>query len=129
VRRRGPGSVVVPVWIAAALSLGLLAPAPALSAAHPVGAGSASASSSANGSAVGNFSASLNRIVTLLGVAGSAVLAIAWTRVALSWFSNDVAKKIQAKERARDALIGSLLFVAALSGLLWGLAQWVLTGS
>jgi hypothetical protein len=87
------------------------------------------ASTGPNGTALGNFSASLNRLVALLGAAGGAILALAWARVALSWFSNDVAKKVQAKDRARDALIGTLIFVAALSGLVWGLAQWVLTGT
>ncbi len=80
-------------------------------------------------SPVANFSASINRIVTLLGISGGGLLAIVWTRVALSWFSNDVTKKVQAKDRARDALIGTLLFTAALSGLVWGLAHWVLTGT
>jgi hypothetical protein len=82
-----------------------------------------------NSSPVGNFSASINRLVELLGVAGSGLLALVWARVAVSWFSHDVTKKVQAKDRARDALIGSLLFVAALTGLIWGLAHWVLTGS
>jgi hypothetical protein len=82
-----------------------------------------------NDSPVGNFSASIDRLVELLGVAGSGLLALAWARVALSWFSHDVSKKVQAKDRARDALIGTLLFVAALTGLIWGLAHWVLTGS
>ncbi|MFZ1023666.1 MAG: hypothetical protein WAN87_05985 [Thermoplasmata archaeon] len=82
-----------------------------------------------NNSAVGNFSASINRLVLLLGAAGSGLLALVWARVALSWFSNDVTKKIQAKDRARDALIGTLLFTAAITGLAWGLAHWVLTGS
>ncbi len=86
------------------------------------------AAASTNATAIGNFSAALGRIVTLIGAAGGAVLAIAWARVALSWFSNDVSKKIQAKDRARDALVGSLIFVAALTGLIWGLAQWVLSG-
>jgi hypothetical protein len=81
-----------------------------------------------NGSAVANFSAVVNRIVVLLGVAGGGLLAVVWARVALSWFSNDVTKKVQAKDRARDALVGTLLFAGALSGLIWGLAQWVLTG-
>jgi hypothetical protein len=82
-----------------------------------------------NGSAVGNFSAAVGRIVVLIGAAGGGLLAIVWSRVALSWFSHDVTKKVQAKDRARDALIGTLLFAAALSGLIWGLAQWVLTGT
>ncbi|MCI4326590.1 MAG: hypothetical protein L3K16_03005 [Thermoplasmata archaeon] len=81
-----------------------------------------------NNSAVANFSQVVHRIVVLLGLSGGGLLAIVWARVALSWFSNDVTKKIQAKDRARDALVGTLLFAAALSGLIWGLAQWVLTG-
>jgi hypothetical protein len=82
-----------------------------------------------NDTPVNNFTASIDRLVELLGVAGSGLLALVWARVALSWFSHDVTKKVQAKDRARDALVGTLLFVAALSGLIWGLAHWVLTGS
>jgi len=89
----------------------------------------ASSPTPANASPVANFSASINRLVDLLGVAGSGLLALVWARVALSWFSHDVTKKVQAKDRARDALIGTLLFVAALTGLIWGLAHWVLTGA
>jgi hypothetical protein len=78
---------------------------------------------------VSNFTAAVQRVVTLLGLSGGGLLAIVWARVALSWLSTDVTKKVQAKDRARDALIGSVLFVAALSGLVWGLAHWVVTGS
>ena len=80
-------------------------------------------------SAVSNFTAAIDRLVELVGLAGSGILALVWARVALSWFSNDVTKKIQAKDRARDALIGSLLFTAAVTGLAWGLAHWVVTGT
>ena len=75
-----------------------------------------------------NLTAALQRLVDLVGAAGGALLALVWARVAFSWFSNDVAKKVQAKDRARDALVGTLVFAAALSGLVWGLAEWVLTG-
>ena len=78
---------------------------------------------------VANYTSAIQRIVTLLGLSGSGLLAIVWARVALSWFSNDVTKKVQAKDRARDALIGTILFTAAVSGLLFGLAQWIVTGS
>ena len=77
---------------------------------------------------VDNFTASINRLVDLVALAGSGILTLVWARVALSWFSNDITKKIQAKDRARDALIGTLLFLAAVTGLLYGLAHWVLTG-
>ena len=78
---------------------------------------------------VNNFTASIDRLVDLVALAGSGILSLVWARVALSWFSNDITKKIQAKDRARDALIGTLLFLAAVTGLLYGLAHWVLTGS
>lgn len=83
----------------------------------------------ASSTPVNNFSASINRLVDLVALAGSGILSLVWARVALSWFSNDITKKIQAKDRARDALIGTLLFMAAVTGLLYGLAHWVLTGS
>lgn len=97
--------------------------------ASPEPAAPAASAPVSNDSAVGNFSASIGRLVDLVGVAGSGLLALVWARVALSWFSHDISKKVQAKDRARDALIGTLLFVAALTGLVWGLAHWVLTGS
>ena len=65
---------------------------------HPLVAESGSLSSAIPGShevpasnAVGNFSSALQRLVDLVGFSGSALLAIVWARVALSWFSNDVA--------------------------------------
>lgn len=81
------------------------------------------------GSVEGNFSAALSRLVDLVAAGGGSLLALVWARVALSWFSHDVTKKIQARERARDALIGTLVFTAAVTGLVWGLAQWVVTGA
>lgn len=123
---------VVAIFAAVAIALAAsTVPGSPDAGAHLDGAGSVATvrAATGNGSALGNFSAALGRIVALLGAAGGAVLAIAWSRVALSWFSTDVTKKIQAKDRARDALIGTLIFTAALSGLVWGLAQWILTGA
>ncbi|MEM0129437.1 MAG: hypothetical protein QXG65_04680 [Thermoplasmata archaeon] len=81
------------------------------------------------GSPVTNFTASVGRLVELVALAGGGILALVWARVALSWFSSDIGKKVQAKDRARDALIGTLVFTAAITGLVWALAQWVLTGA
>lgn len=99
------------------------APVESATSSHP------SVRADTNNSAVANFTASVNRLVELVGLAGGGILALVWARVALSWFSNDITKKVQAKDRARDALIGTLLFTAAISGLFWGLAHWVLTGT
>jgi hypothetical protein len=127
------------LWRSEAPPLALVAVGVTLLLALPVGPGTSGFSASAGGPSslrlhadstpVSNFSAALQRLVALLGVAGGALLALVWARVALSWFSSDVGKKISAKDRARDALVGTLLFTAALTGLIWGLARWVLTGS
>jgi hypothetical protein len=102
---------------------------PSLGLVHPGGSGPGIEAASQPPGAVGNFTAAVNRLVDLVAVAGSGLLALVWVRVALSWFSNDITKKVQAKDRARDALIGTLLFTAAITGLFWGLAQWVVTGA
>ncbi len=95
----------------------------------PQGTHSGTAAPGATAAPVSNFTASINRLVELVALAGSGILALVWARVAFSWFSNDITKKVQAKDRARDALIGTLLFVAAISGLIWGLAHWVIYGT
>ncbi|MGI0132844.1 MAG: hypothetical protein ACREDK_07140 [Thermoplasmata archaeon] len=124
-------------WIAPALALLLLfAGTPSLgpgapSAGRPTAGahGTPGHPAATNASALANFSASLQRLVTLVGVSGGALLALVWARVGIGWFSNDVTKKVQAKDRARDALVGSLVFIAAISGLVWALARWVITGA
>ncbi len=122
------GRVRAPATVLAIVATVLLA-SPVPGAPAPGSAlGRGDASSTPSGP-VANFTAALNRLVELVGLAGSAILTLVWARVALSWFSNDLTKKIQAKDRARDALIGTLLFVAAVSGLVWGLAHWVVTGT
>jgi hypothetical protein len=127
----------IPLGLSVALALALILTAgpPLEPTARPLGLATGPSSSPARttggsaATAVGNFSAALGRLVELLGLAGSGLLSLVWARVALSWFSNDVTKKVLAKDRARDALIGTLLFTAAVTGLFWGLAHWVLTGS
>jgi hypothetical protein len=113
----------------AVVGLALLIALPVPLAARPIVPAPPRAQPAPSSGAVSNFTAAINRLVELVGLAGGGILALVWARVAFSWFSNDVAKKIQAKDRARDALVGTLLFTAAVSGLIWGLAHWVVTGT
>jgi len=124
VARRGPAAHLL--RRAALVMLVILLSVPPVGNAHGNPTPSAAAQSP---NPVGNFSSAINRMVELVAIAGSGILALVWVRVALSWFSNDITKKVQAKDRARDALVGTLLFTAAITGLVWGLAHWVLTGS
>lgn len=116
-------SLIAALLLAIALTMGPVASARSSNASVPL-AGTASTNP-----AVDNFTAAIDRLVTLAAAAGGGLLSLVWARVALSWFSHDSMKKVLAKERARDALIGTLLFVGAVSGLVWALANWVVTGT
>jgi hypothetical protein len=109
------------------LILGVVLSGIPLTSAQPDPIPAASGATSTN-PAVTNFTAAIGRLVTLAAAAGGGLLSLVWARVVLSWFSHDSMKKVLAKERARDALIGTLLFVGAISGLVWALANWVVTG-
>ena len=125
-----PGRLVNASVLAGALGVALLlAAVPVAAPAHASAARGVPTAAAKTAGPVANFTAAVNRLVELVGLAGGGVLALVWARVALSWFSNDVTKKVQAKDRARDALVGTLLFTAAVSGLIYGLAHWVVTGS
>lgn len=115
-----------PIFAGITLLLLLLAPLPPP---HPTAGVSTTYRELRADASPSNLTAALDRLVTLVAAGGSALLALVWARVALSWFSHDVSKKIQAKERARDALVGTLIFVGALTGVIGGLAHWVLTGT
>jgi hypothetical protein len=118
----------LPALVATILLVSVAVPGPGAGVAGPVLRGTVHPMVPGEDSAIANFSAAMQRLVGLVAAGAGAILALVWARVALSWFSNDVTKKVQAKDRARDALVGSLILVAALSGLVWALAQWVLTG-
>ncbi len=124
-RRRTVLAATVPLVVAVVLLGGGVGQA----LAAPPALGHGSLRTAASSDPVANFTSAINRLVELVGLSGAGILALVWARVALSWFSNDVTKKVQAKDRARDALVGTLLFVAAVSGLVWGLAHWVVTGA
>lgn len=106
----------------------VVSPAVPTASAHPTHLEAVHRTSEGATPAVSNFSAAIARLVTLAAAAGAGLLSLVWARVALSWFSHDSLKKVLAKERARDALIGTLLFIGAVSGLVWTLANWVVTG-
>jgi hypothetical protein len=125
-RDRREGSITT-LTIVLLLAL-VVQPAPSASAQAPASPPVSPDTASPN-PAVSNFTAAVNRLVTLAAAAGGGLLSLVWARVALSWFSHDSMKKVLAKERARDALVGTLLFVGAVSGLVWALANWVVTGA
>lgn len=61
------------------------------------------------------------------GIAGL-VIAILWVPIAIGYFSRDLDRKADAKERTKDALIGTLIFVMAISGVLYAVIHYIVVG-
>jgi hypothetical protein len=123
-----PWKILGKLSLTSLLLLALVLSAAPPASGHPIGSSMGRVQAATTNPAVSNFTAAISRLVTLAAAAGAGLLSLVWARVALSWFSHDSMKKVLAKERARDALIGTLLFVGAVSGLVWALANWVVTG-
>ncbi|MCL4412270.1 MAG: hypothetical protein M1526_02815 [Candidatus Thermoplasmatota archaeon] len=82
--------------------------------------------------AVTNNSTQINGIVQrafglVAGVSGL-IIAILWVPIAVGYFSKDLDRKADAKERTKDALIGTVLFVMAISGVLYAVVHFIVVG-
>lgn len=87
---------------------------------------------SAQPSAIANNSSDISGIVQrafgiIAGVSGL-IIAILWVPIAIGYFSKDMDRKADAKERTKDALIGTVIFVMAVSGVLYAVIHYIVTG-
>jgi hypothetical protein len=58
----------------------------------------------------------------------SLLIALLWVPIAIGYFSKDLDRKADAKERTKDALIGTIIFVMAVSGILYGVIHYIIVG-
>ncbi len=58
----------------------------------------------------------------------SLLIALLWVPIAIGYFSKDLDRKADAKERTKDALIGTIIFVMAVSGILYGVIHYIVVG-
>ncbi len=63
----------------------------------------------------------------IAGVTGL-IIAILWVPIAIGYFSKDMDRKADAKERTKDALIGTVIFVMAVSGVLYAVIHYIVAG-
>jgi hypothetical protein len=83
-------------------------------------------------SAAVNNSTAINGIVQrafgiIAGISGL-IIAILWIPIAVGYFSKDMDRKADAKERTKDALIGTVIFVMAVSGVLYAVVHYIVAG-
>ncbi len=79
-----------------------------------------------------NNSTQINGIVQrafgiVVGISGL-IIAILWVPIAIGYFSRDLDRKADAKERTKDALIGTIIFVMAVSGVLYAVIHYIVVG-
>jgi hypothetical protein len=83
-------------------------------------------------SAAVNNATAINGIVQrafgiIAGISGL-IIAILWIPIAVGYFSKDMDRKADAKERTKDALIGTVIFVMAVSGVLYAVVHYIVAG-
>lgn len=70
----------------------------------------------------------LNRLLTVVVSISAVVIAILWIPIALGFFTTDEDKRFEAKTRLKNAIIGTLIYVLAVSGVIYALFNYIATG-
>lgn len=71
----------------------------------------------------------VNRLDTVIISISAVIIGILWIPIAISFFSSDENKRFEAKTRLKNAIIGTLIYVLALSGVLYAVFNYIVTGA
>lgn len=71
----------------------------------------------------------MNRVYEIAVSISAVIIALLWIPIALGFFSSDETKKYEAKTRFKNAVIGTLIYVLAVSGLIYAISMYVATGT
>ncbi|HLH86684.1 MAG TPA: hypothetical protein VKU79_07475 [Thermoplasmataceae archaeon] len=69
------------------------------------------------------------RLDEIIVSVSAVVLLILWIPVALGFFSSDESRKIEARYRLKNAVIGTFIYILAASGLVYAIFNFIVTGS
>ncbi len=70
----------------------------------------------------------LNRIYAIVASVSAIIIAILWIPIAIGFFGADENKRYEARVRMKNALIGTFIYVIAVSGLLYTIVKYLITG-
>ncbi|WP_297218036.1 hypothetical protein [Thermoplasma sp.] len=76
-----------------------------------------------------NISAMLTRIDTIAISVSAILISILWIPIAFQFFSTDENKRMAARSRLKNAAIGTFIYILAVSGLLYAIFNYIITGS
>lgn len=71
----------------------------------------------------------VNRLYEVIISVSAVIIAILWIPVAISFFGSNEDKRYEARGRLKNALIGTFIYVIAVSGVLYAVVNFIVTGS
>ncbi len=71
----------------------------------------------------------MNRVYEIVISISAVIIALLWIPIAIGFFSSDEGKKMESKTRFKNAVIGTLIYILAVSGVLYAIFSYVVTGS
>lgn len=70
----------------------------------------------------------MNRTYEVVASVSAIVVGLLWIPIAISFFSGDEDRRFDAKVRMKNALIGTFIYILALSGTLYAVLKFVVSG-
>jgi hypothetical protein len=77
---------------------------------------------------IASINTMLGRIDDIAISVSAILITLLWIPVALSFFSTDENKKYMAREKLKNATIGTIIYIMAVSGVLFAVFNYVVTG-
>ncbi|MHB1439110.1 MAG: hypothetical protein ACYCSO_01435 [Cuniculiplasma sp.] len=75
-----------------------------------------------------NITGILSRSTDIIIGISAFIIAVLWIPIAISFFSSDEQKKYQSYARAKNAAIGTLIYILAISGSLYAIFKFIAVG-
>ncbi len=76
----------------------------------------------------GQIQGMMTRIYEVVASVSAILIAILWIPIAIGFFSTDENKRYEARLRLKNAMIGTFVYVVAVSGFLYTLVNYLVTG-
>lgn len=76
----------------------------------------------------GQIQGMMTRIYEVVASVSAILIAILWIPIAIGFFSTDENKRYEARIRLKNAVIGTFIYVIAVSGFLYTLVNYLVTG-
>jgi|ACXJ01.1.fsa_nt_gi hypothetical protein len=77
----------------------------------------------------GQLTTIVNRLYEVVISVSAVIIAILWIPIAMSFFGSDENRRYEARGRLKNALIGTFIYVIAVSGVLYAVVNFIVTGS